>query len=156
MADTFFLEPVKMQMLEARQELRELNDLTAQFGLYLSEEQIQSLVERRFGALKDTGRIEFGEGILKKLVCAFCDSPYISRENYEDTIIELQDSFYYFKNESNDLIPDDELIEFMKRNFNGKAQGSLDYLAGTSLEDLCRNTRYGYEADDTDIYGHPF
>lgn len=145
-----------MQMLEARQELRELNDLTAQFGLYLSEEQIQSLVERRFGALKDTGRIEFGEGILKKLVCAFCDSPYISRENYEDTIIELQDSFYYFKNESNDLIPDDELIEFMKRNFNGKAQGSLDYLAGTSLEDLCRNTRYGYEADDTDIYGHPF
>jgi len=145
-----------MQMLEARQELRELNDLTAQFGLYLSEEQIQSLVERRFGALKDTGRIEFGEGILKKLVCAFCDSPYISRENYEDTIIELQDSFYYFKNESNDLIPDDELIEFMKRIFNGKAQGSLDYLAGTSLEDLCRNTRYGYEADDTDIYGHPF
>lgn len=156
MTDAFSLEPVRFQMLVAAQELRHCNDLTVRFGLTLSEKQIQSLVERRFGALRDTGRIEFGEGILKKLIYAFCDSPYISQENYEDAIIELQDSFYYFKNESNDLISDDELIEYMKRMFDGKAQGSLDYLSGTSLEDLCRNTRYGYEADDSDIYGHPF
>ena len=54
------------------------------------------------------------------------------------------------------MIPDDELIEFMKDVFDGKAQGSLEYLSGTSLEDLCRNTRYGYQADDTDCYGNPF
>ncbi|MPN09227.1 hypothetical protein SDC9_156516 [bioreactor metagenome] len=53
-------------------------------------------------------------------------------------------------------ISDDELIEFMKQVFDGKAQGSLEYLSGTSLEELCRNTRYGYEMDDTDIYGHLF
>lgn len=156
MSEKFSLEPIKMQMLVATQELRECNEFTIQFGLFLSESQIQSIVNQRFTALKDTGRIEFGEGIIKKLVYAFCDSPYISKETYEQTIIELQDSFYYFKNESNDLISDDELIEFMKRIFDGKAQGSLEYLSGTSLDELCRNTRYGYEIDDTDRYGRTF
>lgn len=152
----FGLSALKMQMLSSAQELRDCNEFTVRYGLVLSEDQIQSLVERRFGALRDTGRVEFGEGILKKLILAFCDSPYLTRENYEDTIVELQDSFYYFKNESEDRISDDELIEFMKNVFNGRAQGSLDYLSGTSLEDLCRNTRYGYETDDTDRYGRPF
>lgn len=69
-----------------------------------------------------------------------------------------------------DYIPDDELISFMKRHFDGKCQGSLEYLSGTSLEELCRNTRYGYkleaadlydysaeyETEDTDMYGNPF
>lgn len=156
MADVFSMEPFEYQALEALQELRGCNDFTLKFGLFLSEDQARSLVEQRFGALRDTGRIEFGEGVLKKLIYAFCDSPYLTQENYEETLTELQDSFYYFKNESNDLIPDDELIEFMKNIFNGKAQGSLEYLAGTSLEELCRNTRYGYESDDADIYGHDF
>ena len=40
-------------------------------------------------------------------------------------------------------ISDDELIEFMKREFDGKCQGSIEYLSGTSLEELCRGTRYG-------------
>ncbi len=68
------------------------------------------------------------------LVTEFCDSPYIIQANYEDTILELQDSFYYFKNESMDRISDDELIAFMKRYFDGICQGSLEYLSGTSLE----------------------
>jgi hypothetical protein len=152
----FGLSAVKMQMLSSAQELRDCNEFTVRYGLCLNEEQIRSLVERRFGALRDTGRIEFGEGILKKLILAFCDSPFLTQENYEDTILELQDWFYYFKNESEERISDDELIEFMKNIFNGKAQGSLEYLSGTSLEDLCRNTRYGYEIDDTDRYGRPF
>ncbi|MEG2429850.1 MAG: DUF6323 family protein, partial [Oscillospiraceae bacterium] len=113
-----------------------------QFGLTLTETQITNLVEKRFVALKETGRIEFGEGILKKLICAFCDSPYITKENYEELIWELQDSFYYFKNESDDLITDDDLIEFMKIHFDTVCEGSLDFLNSTSLEELCRETRY--------------
>ena len=136
-----------LQILVATNELRECNELTARFGITLSEPQIQSLVEHRFNALRDTGRIEFGEGILKKLVCSFCDSPYLTQENFEETIIELQDSFYYFKNESMDRVSDDELIEFMNAVFNGRAQGSLDYLSGTSLEELCRYARQGWDPD---------
>jgi len=144
MEDMFSLTSVSMQKIQTAKELRECNDFTLRFGLSLSEHQINNLVEKRFEALKDTGRIEFGKGILKKLIYEFCDSPYITQENYEDTILELLDSFYYFKNESMDLISDDELIVFMKQHFDTTCEGSLEYLNGTTLEELCRNTRYGY------------
>lgn len=41
-----------------------------------------------------------------------------------------------------DLYTDDELIEIMVSVFNGRAQGSVEYLAGTSLDTLCRSTMY--------------
>lgn len=156
MSNDFSLEAVKTQMLAATQELQNCNELTARFGLTLTEQQIQLIVERRFTALRETGRIEFGEGILKKLVYAFCDSPYIYQESYEATILELQDSFYYFKNESKDHISDDELIENMKNFFDGRAQGSLEYLSGTSLEDLCRYARGGADPKDAEDIGDLF
>ena len=80
---------------------------------------------------------------IKKLIEAFCDSPYIMQSNYEETLEELQDIFYFFKEEAMEQISDDELIEFMTRDFDGKCQGSIEYLSGTSLEELCRGTRYG-------------
>lgn len=156
MDENFTLSIVGLQKMQTAAELRECNEITLRYGLFLSEQQIQSLVERRFAALKATGRIEFGQGVLKMLITEFCNSPYILQENYEDTILELQDSFYYFKNESEDRISDDELISFMKKHFDGVCHGSLEYLSGTSLEELCRNARYGYEADDTGRYGRPF
>lgn len=156
MAEEFALEAIKKQMLVAISELQSCNAVTARYGLRLSEGQIKEIVERRFEALKDTGRVEFAEGIMKKLIYAFCDSPYITAENYEDTILELQDSFYYFKNESMDRISDDELIEYMKKVFDGRAQGSLDYLSGTSLEELCRYARGGYDPCDADSSGDMF
>ena len=128
-------------------ELRSTNALAGQYGLSLSERQIQTIAERRVEALEATGRIEFGRGIVKALVEAFCDSPFIDQENYEETILELLDSFYYFKNESEDRIPDDELIALMRQKFNTVCQGSVEYLSGTTLEDLCRNTRFGYDTD---------
>lgn len=145
-----------IQKKQAAIELKAANEITIRYGLALSDQDINELVENRFKSLKDTGRIEFSEGILKKLVEAFCDSPYIMQENYKDTLMEIQEAFYFFKNEAMDQIADEELIEFMKRHFDGKCQGSLEYLSGTTLEELCRNTRYGYEVDDTDMYGHEF
>ena len=132
-----------IQKKQAVIELKKCNELTLKYGLTLSNEDINELIENRFKSLKDTGRIEFSEGVLKKIIEAFCDSPYIMQENYKDTLLELQESFYFFKNEAMDQIADDELIEFMKRDFDGKCQGSIEYLSGTSLEELCRGTRYG-------------
>ncbi len=142
--------------LSAAEELRECNMFTIKYGLLLTEQQIQTIVDKRFEALHSTGRIEFGSGITKMLIEGFCSSPFIYQTNYEETILELLDSFYYFKNESEDRIPDDELISFMRRHFDTTCQGSLEYLSGTTLEDLCRNTRYGYEIDDSDANGRPF
>lgn len=147
MEDSFALALQQTNRLRAAEELRQTNAVTGQFGLSLSEGQITAIVEKRFEALEATGRIEFGRGIMKMLIEAFCDSPYIYQDNYEETILELLDAFYYFKNESEDRIPDDELIAIMRHHYDAICQGSMEYMTGTTLEDLCRNTRYGYEVE---------
>lgn len=152
MENDFTLDTIQMQIHATMQELSTCNERTARFGLELSQKQMQALAEHRVNTLKNTGRIEFGEGVLKKLIYAFCDSPYITQETYEETLMDLQDSFYYFKNESMDRISDDELIEFMKTVFDGRAQGSLEYLSDISLEELCRYARKDWDlCDDTQM-----
>jgi len=123
--------------------LNAANEYTGQFGLKLSEEDAALLLTERKNILKKQERVEFGEGILPKLIFAFCDSPYIYQDNYTDTLGRLQEIFYLYKNETLDEIPDDELIEFMKEQFDGSCQGSVDYLEDTSLEVFARKSRFG-------------
>ena len=143
MSENITLTILNIKKKQLIMNIKKCNELTIKFGVSLSDEAIERLINKRFEVLKNTGRIEFGEGILKKLIEAFCDSPYIMKSNYEETLEELQDIFYFFKGEAMEQISDDELIEFMKRDFDGKCQGSIEYLSGTSLEELCRGTRYG-------------
>lgn len=142
MDDRHELSLTALQKSQTMAELRDCNRLTGRYGLSLSETQIANLVAQRSEALQSAGRIEFGGGVLPKLVEAFCDSVYITQENYEETLATLQELFYYYKTESLDTLSDDELIDFMRCNFDGPCQGSLDYLGDTSLEALCRNARY--------------
>ncbi len=141
---------------QSMETLAECNALTGRYGLSLTGKQLQMLQIKQQESLAASGRVEFGDGVIRLLIEEFCDSPFISQENYEDIIAELLDAFYYFKTESEDRIPDDELIKYMRHHFDTTCQGSLEYLSGTTLEDLCRNTRYGYEVDDKDRYGRPF
>ena len=119
----------------------ETNRFTQKFGLSLSDEDAEILVADRRDSLHKQRRVEFGEGILPKLIFAFCDSPYIYQDNYVDTIGRLQDIFYLYKNESMDEATDDELIDFMKEQFEGECQGSLEHLEDTSLEQFARDIR---------------
>lgn len=132
----------------AEQALTRANEKTRDAGLALSPAQIHFLTLAHLEALQSTGRMEMGAGALPKLMEAFCDSPFLTRDNYAQTLAELQDAFYYFKNESEDRIADDELVELMRDVFNGRAQGSMEYLIGTSLEELCRWARGGDQWDE--------
>ena len=143
MSENITLTILNIKKKQLIMNIKKCNELTIKFGVSLSDEVIERLINKRFEALKNTGRIEFDEGILKKLIEAFCDSPYIMQNNYEETLEELEDFFYFFIGEAMEQISDGELIEFMKRDFDGKCQGSIEYLSGTSLEELCRGTRYG-------------
>lgn len=130
------------------------NQYTQRFGLTLSYEDAELLVQKRQDSLKEQQRVEFGEGILPKLIFTFCDSAYINQDNYVDIIGRLQEIFYLFKNESMDWLTDDELLHFMKEQFNTICYGDLDYLEGTCLELFCRAVRSGYEGyRATDGYG---
>lgn len=147
MSEKFSLTIQNIKKKQLAMEIKKCNEVTMKYGVTLSDTQIESLINKRFESLKNTGRVEFGNGILKELIEAFCDSPYIIQETYEETLEELQEIFYFFKGEAMEQISDDELIEFMKKCFNGECQGSIEYLSGTNLEELCRNTRYGLNGE---------
>lgn len=132
---------------QAVNEVIHCNDLTERYGLVLTQAQAIELVETRSVALRDNGRIEFGGGVIDKIIKEFCDSSYISMHNYTRTLHELIEIFYYYKNETMDLISDDDLIKFMKTAFDGVCQGSLDLLSGRELYRLAKNLRFGLPVD---------
>ena len=149
------LKILQMQISRAKDEIRCCDELNRLHGLTLTEADIAELVELRSQALRSTGRVEFGCGILPKLIRAFCGSAYVDSGNYAATLGELQDAFYYFKIESGDRFSDDELIEFMEKVFNGQAHGSTDVLTTISLEQLCRWARNDFNdscADEEEFW----
>lgn len=130
-------------------ELAKSNRVTRKFGLTLSPAQAEMLARMQTEALRETGRIELGGGILKKLALAFCDSPFIQSENWADTLARLQTIFYELKNETGDRVGDDELIFRMAARFNGAAGGFLDALESTPPEwFLCLGADCGWEMED--------
>ena len=104
----------------------ETNEYAEQFGLSLSHQDAQLILENRKMALREQRRVEFGEGIVPKIIHAFCDSDYLDQNHYVDTIIRLQEIFYLYKNEMNDEITDDELIHLMKEQYERICFGDLD------------------------------
>lgn len=142
-----FLVPRDVQIANTVKDLEVCNRVTEGYGLMLSPTQMHALAQRRVEALQNTNRVEFGEGILKKLIFAFRESPYLEPRSYGETLAELQDIFYHFKNESGERLSDDELLEVMQEAFDGKAQGSTEYLAGTALEVFCKGLR-GWKSDE--------
>ena len=124
-------------------EIEQINDKTLQYGLKLSENDVRAVIAHKSEALKGTGRIEFGEGIITKIISTFCDSPYILQENYVEIINDLIETFYYYKNETMEEISDDELIDFMKEYFDNQCQGDLELLKHKYLEKVAHNIKYG-------------
>lgn len=129
---------------QSAMEIEKLNDYTTRFGLSLTYREAVELIEARSHVLKSYGRIEFGGGVIDKIIKEFCDSPYISKHNYSETLNELMDMFYFYKNETMDILSDEELIKFMKEKFDGVCQGSLEFLSGTILDGMARNLRSGH------------
>ena len=123
----------------------ETNQTTAQFGLSLTAQDAELILEERKNVLKEQKRVEFGQGIIPKIIFEFCDSDYIDQNNYVDTIVRLQEIFYLYKNEMQDEITDDELLHLMKEQFEKICFGDLDYLEGTCLSNFAQAIRAGYE-----------
>ncbi len=150
-------------MFELMQATREAHELTAvnscntqteQFGLSLTKEQARELVVSHHASLASHQRVEFGYSILKPLIFAFCDSPYINRDSYLDTLKRLQDIFYEFKSECGESLTDEELLNFMREQFDQTCHGNMEYLETTCLERFARKIRGGYTGfHDTEGYG---
>ena len=122
-----------------------VNEKTQHFGLALSRQNAEELMACRNESLKKYQRVEFGKGILDKLIFTFCDSQYIYQDNYLDTLRQLQDIFYEFKNAAEDKITDEELLTFMREQFESVCYGDTEYLENTCLARFAKAIRAGYE-----------
>lgn len=122
----------------------ETNKVTQQYGLSLSEQDAELILAERGHALRESRRVEFGEGIMSKIIYEFCDSDFVDQNNYVDTLVRLQEIFYLYKNEMQDEISDDELLHFMREQFDQICYGDLEYLEGTCLSVFAQAIRAGY------------
>ena len=138
----------QMQMRVAAQELESCNKVTQRYGITLSPQDIQALVVGRVDALQETERVEFGRGVAKDLVLAFSSSVYVAQSSFVQTVLELQDLFYLFKNESNEQIPDDDLIATMRSLYDDVAQGDMQRLTEALFDGLGRHLREEDAAED--------
>ena len=119
------------------------NETSKENGLTLTEEEAKALVAARGDTLREERRVEFGDSISPKLIRAFADSSFINQEDYAEIIARLQEIFFLYKNESMDMVSDDELLGIMKNAFENESGGDLEYLEGTALEAFARNVRAG-------------
>lgn len=137
-----WLEKMTSQFLW--KQLQETNQFTEKYGLKISENDAKILIAEKTKVLKMEQRVEFGESVLPKIIYTFCDSAYLTQENYLDTLIRLQEIFFSYKNEMQDEITDEELLHFMKEQFEDICYGDLEYLETTCLELFSEAIRAGY------------
>lgn len=103
---------------ETADALMKHNEKTAEYGLRLTRTQALMLAETHRESLERMGRVEFGGGTVGRLVDAFCDSPYMAREEYAETLCLLTELFYALKNETE--LGDDRLTALMRTVFDEK------------------------------------
>lgn len=117
-------------------ELLTVNEDIKNYGLSLTKDEALSIIEKRNESLEDNGRIEFNNVLVKKLIIEFANSSYITKDNFAETIYDLIDIFYFYKNETYDKIPDDNLITIMRDSFDNECEGSLELLQCKTLDTI--------------------
>lgn len=140
---------VLLQQQMGIEKVMETNRATEQFGLVLTKQDAGLILTERVNILKKERRVEFGESIVPKIIYEFCDSDYIVQDNYVETLLRLQEIFFLFKNEMQDEITDDELLHFMKEQFETVCFGDLEYLESTCLANFAQAIRAGYRGYKT-------
>lgn len=128
MSENFSLDVIRNESQKEISKIIECNEFLEKYGLKITPEDVKVIVEKRNEALKKSGRIETSNEIVSRLIKEFCDSSYISNENFLETINELIEAFYYYKTETKNKISDEELIKFMREHYEKTVNGDISYL----------------------------
>ncbi len=115
----------KNAMIVAKSEILKINDKSSDYGLILTSQDVEEIIKSRAYSLKTYGRIDLNMDATKKLINKIYTSQYTDKDDYVEMINELQDVFYYLKNETLDKISDDEIIDLIGE-FYEKSSGRLD------------------------------
>jgi len=111
--------------------------------LVLSREDAQIIIQEKRKTLKELKLVELGESILPRLHYEFFDCGYIQQSDYKDAMIRLQELFFAYREELRTYVTDDEMLNFMREQFDEGCKGDFDLLEGR-LQDLAQAIRNGY------------
>jgi hypothetical protein len=133
-------------------EILELNEKTMEHGLFLTPQVVELIMAARSQILYSYGRVELGIQVTKELIEVFSTSSFIQQENYENTLNELHEIFYYLKNEAEDKISDMKLLHRMKQVFEEDCEGSLELLK-SRLEEYAEEFRRDLQKNESLLEG---
>ncbi|QTD40366.1 DUF6323 family protein [Sporosarcina sp. Te-1] len=133
-------------------ELLDLNEKTKEYGLVLTPGDVKSIITSRNKVLHDYARVELSNEVLKELIEVYAASPYMDQNHYVETLNDLQEIFYYLRNETEDKISDVKLIDQIIEYFNGPCAGSV-VLVRSEMESLAENFRSDLIRGKTSLEG---
>lgn len=132
-------------------EILKIGEENGECKLVLTKEDAVEIIKARNRTLQSNGRIELGIEVMKKLIQNFSVSSFVHQEDYVSIINELQEIFYYMKNETEDKLGDDELIDIMEKLYNNSCGGSIELLKET-IELFAINFRGENQKKDNELF----
>lgn len=123
-------------------QLLETNLSSKKYGLKLTEKDVSEIIKDRERVLNHQGRVELDIKVTVKIIEFLYSSPYVNQDNYSDTVIGLQEIFYYLKSETDDQIADDILLNKIFKLYENICAGSLELLRGREADKLINKIKY--------------
>ena len=118
-------------------------DIAAENGLKITVKDAEFIAEAEENAVAEQQRVEIGTGAAALITEKFIISAYVTQESFAETIAALVDIFYEAKEESFDMLSDDEIADIMFYFFERVSEGSTELLQGRDMEEFCRSIRNG-------------
>lgn len=109
-----------------REDTQALVAKAASHGLILTEQDTEYLLAENRVLLHRSHRLAFGKNAAVTLAEKFSQSAYISKRDFLDVVTELTEFFYEMKNETQESIGDDELIDELFDEFEHRCGGSVE------------------------------
>lgn len=133
--------------------LMKCNSVLQKHGLVLYEAQAKELLKTQNDSITETGRVEFKSTIIEDIMYMFCDSQHFTKYDYVSQLNELIEIFYYYKEATDGLLSDEDIIKYLYLSFEGACQGSLSWLGDNQLQVLLDNLQDGKEIFEATRYG---
>lgn len=128
-----------------KNEILQMNSESEQYGLSLSQDDIEEIIKSRNHTLQSYGRIDLNINATKQLIENLYISQYTDKDDYVELINDLQDIFYYLKNETLDEISDIEILEIIDEFYN-ECSGRIDNVQN-KVEKFAQDYKWGRDRD---------
>ncbi len=137
----------EIQAKRLESQILALRERAISYGLVISPKDASAIAAVGVEQLHEQERVEFAQSAVVKIISKFMESGYISQQDFVETISELIGIFYEVKEESLDVLTDDEVISAMFDCFENVSNGDTELLRTRDLENLIRRVR-GLPCDD--------